>query len=105
MPLKPFAVRVKGKKKFQRLVESTRTKGIKSGVVSLNPGESVGEHITESKEEILFILKGKAKIFCGNKSALKVEDNSIAYIPPEIKHNVCNIGDDLLQYLYVVSPI
>jgi len=31
----------------------------------LKPGESVGEHKTEAKEEVIIFLEGEGQIFCG----------------------------------------
>lgn len=75
---------------------------IKSGYVFLHKGEEVGEHITESREEVLYIVEGEAKVTVG-ELAEYAEAGSMIYIPPQTKHNVKNESDEDLKYIYVVS--
>ncbi|OGK62063.1 hypothetical protein A2334_04320 [Candidatus Roizmanbacteria bacterium RIFOXYB2_FULL_38_10] len=73
-----------------------------SGFVLLHKGEEVGEHTTENREEVIYIIEGEAMIEMeGEKEYL--EAGSIAYIPPNKKHNVKNEADEDLKYMYVVS--
>ncbi len=32
-------------------------------------------------------------------------ERSVVYMPVQTKHDVKNIGEDLLEYVYVVSPV
>jgi mannose-6-phosphate isomerase-like protein (cupin superfamily) len=99
-------IKVNKKGKYQVLLkERIETLGIRAGSVVLKPGESIGKHSTESKEEILVILKGKAEAFCDGSPPLTAEENYIVYIPPHTTHNVKNIGSGLLRYIYITSPI
>jgi mannose-6-phosphate isomerase-like protein (cupin superfamily) len=64
---KLFLVTLKEGEKFRRLLGGfPQTMGIKSGHVVLEPGENIGEHITEAKEEVIVVLKGKAMVISGN---------------------------------------
>ncbi|MCX6777968.1 MAG: cupin domain-containing protein [Candidatus Micrarchaeota archaeon] len=74
----------------------------KSGCVELAPGQSIGEHSTKSGEEIIVILEGKAKVVCNGEEST-AEARSLVLIPPNSKHNVTNIGDSVLKYVYIVS--
>jgi mannose-6-phosphate isomerase-like protein (cupin superfamily) len=102
---KPILVTLKGQEKFTRILSGfPETMGIKSGHVVLRPGESVGEHVTESKEELIIVLKGKAMILCGNDDEPIVAGaHSAVYIPPETAHDVKNMGGDILEYIYVTA--
>lgn len=103
---KPFAVRLEGNKKYQRLLSGIpQTKGIRAGYVNLKPEEDIGEHSTDSKEEVLIILNGKAEISCGNLSVLLAEADTLIYIPANTKHNVKNIGKALLKYVYITAAV
>lgn len=103
---KPFSVRLKSLKKFQRLIAGIpQSEGVKAGHVVLQPHESVGEHLTLGKEEVLILLKGKAKVTCGKRKALICESNSLVYIPAQALHDVQNIGKGELEYVYVTSPV
>lgn len=104
--LKPLVIKLQGNKRFIRLLESpAQTKSLRSGYVNLKPGQDVGEHITEAKEEIIIVFNGRAEISCQNQLSLTAGKNSVVYIPPETKHNVKNIGRQILRYVYITTPL
>jgi len=104
--LKPFSVQLNGSTKRRHLVgDFPKTIGLRSGEVLLDPGESVGQHSTKAKEEIIVIFSGKAEIFSDKIPLLTVQKDSLVYIPPHTDHNVKNVGNDVLRYIYVVSPV
>jgi quercetin dioxygenase-like cupin family protein len=103
--LKPILVELKGCDRFQRLLPGIpSTAGMKSGYVNLKPGESVGEHKTEGKEEAITILDGKADVFVEGKLLFTAGERSLVYIPPDTNHDIMNNSDKLLRYVYVVAP-
>ncbi|MGO9085910.1 MAG: cupin domain-containing protein [Candidatus Sulfotelmatobacter sp.] len=76
---------------------------MKSGLVALPPGKSVGKHSTEQNEELLVVLEGQGEMTFMDGSKLPVKANSAVYCPPETEHNVTNTGASVLRYVYVVS--
>jgi len=74
----------------------------KSGFVLLHKGESVGEHVTADREEVIYIIEGEALVTLENEKEY-VEAGSMIYIPPHKKHNITNEADEDLKYMYVVS--
>jgi len=85
-----------------RILSLEETKNIKAGLVVLKLGQEVGQHITTKREEVILILSGEAEIICDNiNHHLTVEQ--LAYIEPEKEHNVRNIGQQELKYIYLVS--
>ena len=104
--LKPFAVKMEKDQARQRLLgHLSDTVGLKSGQVILKPGEEVGEHNTENKEEVIVILEGEAEITSDKSGPVSAKKNSAAYIPPHTSHNVRNTGKSPLRYVYIVSLI
>lgn len=102
----PIVVKIDGAEKFVRLLGGPpATAGMKSGFVTLKPGESVGAHKTEGREEAIVILSGRASIFCRGELFAVAEAASLAYIPPETAHDIKNAGDCDLRYVYVVAPV
>lgn len=94
---------LKGERKFTRLVGIPgQIIGMRSGFVVLNSGKSVGLHNTEYKEEAIIILKGKANISYGSKSTT-VREGSFIYVPRNTFHNVENVGNVPLKYVYVTT--
>ena len=104
--IKVFSVKLKAGQRFTRLLgDSSKMEGLRSGLVTLGPRESIGEHKTEKKEEVIVILKGSAVIYYGKNKKIKAPQNTFVYIPPETLHNVKNSGSKMLQYVYVTAGV
>jgi mannose-6-phosphate isomerase-like protein (cupin superfamily) len=92
--------------RYQRLIPGApATAGIKSGAVVLQPGESVGEHVTEHKEECIVVLHGRARLSCAGAEDTPVDAPAVLYVPPETAHNIVNDGSNELRYVYVTAPV
>ena len=76
---------------------------MRSGLVDLASGESVGKHTTGTFEEILVIFKGNGKMQITDGPTLSLEAGSVAYCPPHTEHDVINTGSERLRYLYIVA--
>ncbi|MDP2043790.1 MAG: cupin domain-containing protein [Candidatus Omnitrophota bacterium] len=100
---KVFSIELKGRQRFTRLLGDPSKKGLRAGLVTLKPGESVGEHKTERKEEVIVILNGSATIYYGKNKKIKAPQNTFAYIAPETTHNVKNSGSKILRYIYLTN--
>ncbi|MBI5223551.1 cupin domain-containing protein [Candidatus Micrarchaeota archaeon] len=92
--MRPISIRTPG-----RIAKGSK---LKSGCVHLSPGESVGEHSTESGEEIIVILKGQARVIA-NGNSIELKEEECVFLSQETKHNVSNIGPNNLVYIYVVG--
>lgn len=104
--MEPVVVKIKAGEEYQRLLGgSGDTSGMRSGCVELRPGDSVGRHSTGSKEEAIIIFQGKGEISCGEGALLAAEKDTLVYIPPNTEHDVKNTGEDILRYVYVVTPV
>ncbi len=103
---KVFCAQIKGRQRFLRLLgDSNKTKGLKAGLVTLKSKESIGEHKTDHKEEVIIILKGSATVYFGKNKQLKAAQNTFVFIPPETTHNVENSGKSILQYTYITTQV
>lgn len=76
---------------------------MKSGLVTLPPGQSVGKHSTASHEEMLVILEGKGEMKFEDGTSLPVDPDHILYCPPQTAHDVTNTGAGVLRYVYIVA--
>ena len=89
----------------QLLVGRPQTYGIRSGRVYLQPGETIGQHITKGNEEMLIFLSGKGVALIGEKeTAFEVGQGKVCYIPPNTIHNIKNTSTEPLVYIYCVAP-
>jgi len=76
---------------------------MKSGLVVLAPGKSVGKHSTEDHEEMVVVLSGRGQMVMANGDKIDISPEAAAYSPPGTEHDVINTGSDVLRYVYVVS--
>jgi len=94
----------RGDKVIQQLLDGPpETVTMKSGLVTLAPGKSVGEHSTGPHEEMLVILAGHGEMSFKDGSKLELAANHAVYCPPETEHDVKNTGTETLRYVYIVA--
>lgn len=74
-----------------------------SGFVNLKKGESIGRHNSKSYEELIIVLKGIGRFETEGREPLVIKEGEALYSPPFSEHNVTNIGDEDLKYVYVVA--
>ncbi len=97
-------IRLESKERYQRLVsKELGSFGVKSGHVILNPGENIGEHTTSEREEVIVILQGSGEATIDKDEILKIEKDSVLYIPPQTNHDVKNTGTNILEYIFMTS--
>lgn len=87
---------------YTSLVKPPISKVLKSGRVVLLPGESVGEHVTTDREELVCGLEGKVQLLLPDK-VVELSAGQAYYIPPQTTHNVQNVTDVRSSYIYVVA--
>ncbi|HTY39131.1 MAG TPA: cupin domain-containing protein [Bacteroidota bacterium] len=76
---------------------------MRSGLVTLHAGQDVGSHSTGNHEEMLVILGGVGEVEVEGAGRRRIREGMVAYIPPHTEHNVFNIEDFPLRYIYIVA--
>ena len=94
-----------GKDEVPLLTGPPETVTMRSGLIALGPGKSVGKHTTDHREEILIVLEGKGRMTFADGSTIPVEKGHAVYCPPQTEHNVTNTGTTQLRYVYVVASV
>ncbi len=103
---KPRLIKLESVERYQRLLnKDSGTCGIKAGHVILQPGQSIGEHTTGEREEVIVILNGNGEAMVGKDSIFKLEKDIVLYIPPKIDHDVKNNGTGELEYIFVTADV
>ena len=92
---------VKRLQKPGTLVSRSDSHQLHSGYVVLGPGEEVGEHSTESGEELIVMIEGKAEVTSAGR-AETVEAPCVVLMPAHTIHNVKNKSETLVKYVYTV---
>jgi len=94
----------KSGEKVQQLLDGPPgTVTMKSGYVTLAPGETVGKHSTGHNEEELVILAGRGEMIFKDGSKLEIAANQALYCPPDTEHDVKNTGTEPLRYVFIVA--
>ncbi len=104
MKIKPFVVNLplESDEYYEILTDSNAVK-MRSGLVTLAPGESVGVHSTEDFEELIIVLKGSGEVETVGEDRVRIARGQAAYNPPHSEHNVHNTGMEPMKYIYIVS--
>lgn len=76
-------------------------KSLKASRITLGPGEEVGEHVTEGREEIIIVLRGIGSLVREGKET-PIRDGDVHYVGENVRHNVRSSSGEL-EYVYVVS--
>lgn len=79
------------------------TRSIKSGLVTLSPGKSIGLHSTHSNEEVIVPLSGRGELRIVGHESIELGAGMIAYVPPRTEHDVINTGPIDLRYIFIVA--
>jgi mannose-6-phosphate isomerase-like protein (cupin superfamily) len=77
---------------------------MKSGLVRLQPGESIGEHTTGRNEESLVVLRGQGQAHVEGHTIIPFSAPALVYVPTASRHNIVNTGAEPLEYVFVVAP-
>jgi mannose-6-phosphate isomerase-like protein (cupin superfamily) len=97
-------IKLKSSRKYQRLLNKDMGSfGIKSGHVILKKGENIGTHSTDSREELIIVLKGKGQARIGKNRILNIDRDKVLYIPPYTLHDIRNTGSRILEYIFIHS--
>ena len=103
--LAPEIIKLDSGEKYTRLFSAKNGNAIslRSGHVILKENESIGEHNTEDSEEIIIILEGEGELYIKGSETLKFKEGTVAYVPPNTIHDVKNIGNTYLRYIFVTT--
>jgi len=95
---------IKNLKEGDSLIGLNDSRLMRGGFVVLKTGEEVGKHTTKHKEEVIVILEGTAKLVCENEEKI-VRERCLVHIPENSEHNVINVGNKPLKYVYITASL
>jgi quercetin dioxygenase-like cupin family protein len=76
---------------------------MRSGLVVLMPGQTVGKHNTGIYEEIVVALEGEGEMLFDDGGTMRLSPNIVAYCPPHTEHDVRNCSGTVMRYIYIVA--
>ena len=86
------------------IVKPPESRRIKAGMVKLLPGEEVGAHVTEGREEIIVVTKGVGRLEIAG-SGEKIEEGKAYFVGEGKLHNVRNDSSKRLEYFYITAGL
>jgi len=99
----PFVRALPGGDEYTSLLAPPQSATMRSGLVTLRPGQDCGRHSTEQYEEMLVCLAGEGQVEVEGFGRLRFAGGQVAYLPPQTFHNVHNCGSDAMRYIYIVA--
>lgn len=72
-------------------------------VMSLLPGEDIGEETHQGSDQILYIVDGTGEAVINGKSQ-EIDKHSIIFVPAGTLHNIKNTSDEDMKLFTVYSP-
>lgn len=72
-------------------------------LMSLNPGEEIGEEVHDDRDQFFRFEEGKGEVVIDGV-ANPVEDDIAVIVPAGAKHNVRNTGDEPLRLYTIYGP-
>lgn len=72
-------------------------------LMSIPPGEDIGEEIHPGTDQILFIVDGEGEATLNNHTS-SFKEKDFIFVPAGTRHNFKNTGDDDLKLYTVYSP-
>ena len=72
-------------------------------LMSLQPGEDIGEETHEDVDQFFRVEKGKGEVLIDGRTT-KVESDTAIIVPAGARHNIRNTGDTPLKLYTLYSP-
>ncbi len=73
-------------------------------VMSLKPGEEIGEEIHDNVDQFFRIEQGQAKFILNKSEETLVSEDEVFIVPAGTWHNVVNVSDVDLKLYTIYSP-
>lgn len=87
---------------FRRVIHTTGS--LQLVVMSLKPGEDIGNEVHEETDQFIRIEKGQGEVILNNKRKEELKDNTAVMIPAGTVHNIINTGDQSMKLYTIYSP-
>ena len=74
-------------------------------LVNLPAGKEIPEHVHETQEDIIFIMKGRAKMWIDGVGEFELGKGIFVRVPQNTKHRIYNVTEDILNYDVFTPPL
>ncbi|GIK99308.1 MAG: cupin [Alphaproteobacteria bacterium] len=78
-------------------------KNLQLVLMSLEPGEEIGEEVHEDRDQFFRVEAGKGEVRIDGKPS-PIEDDDAVIVPAGARHNIVNTGDEPLRLYTIYGP-
>lgn len=78
-------------------------KNLQLVLMSLAPGEEIGEEVHEDRDQFFRVEAGKGEVRIDGKPS-PIEDDDAIIVPAGARHNIVNTGDEPLRFYTIYGP-
>jgi mannose-6-phosphate isomerase-like protein (cupin superfamily) len=89
---------------YRNVLYTTPDNNMQLVLMSLKPGEEIGEEIHPTINQFFRIEKGNGKVVYNDGKERDLKDNDAIIIPAGMKHNVINTGTEDLKLYTIYTP-
>ena len=86
---------------FRRVIYTG--KNLQLVLMSLKPGEDIGEEVHNDRDQFFRVEKGKGEVLIDGKRS-KIKDNDAVLVPAGARHNIINTGEKPLRLYTLYGP-
>jgi mannose-6-phosphate isomerase-like protein (cupin superfamily) len=90
-----------GNSDFRRVVYTG--KNLQLVLMSLKPGEDIGEEVHKDRDQFFRIEKGKGEVLIDGKRS-KIKGDDAVLVPAGARHNIVNTGEKPLRLYTLYGP-
>jgi len=72
-------------------------------IMSINPGEDIGEEVHKTNDQTLYLVSGSGKSVINGKPA-EYNSGDVAFVPAGSMHNFINTGSSDLKIITIYGP-
>jgi mannose-6-phosphate isomerase-like protein (cupin superfamily) len=90
-----------GNSDFRRVVYTG--KNLQLVLMSLKPGEDIGEEVHTDRDQFFRIEKGKGEVLIDGKRS-KIKNDDAVLVPAGARHNIINTGDKPMRLYTLYGP-
>ena len=86
---------------FRRVIYTG--KNLQLVLMSLKPGEDIGEEVHNDRDQFFRVEKGKGEVLIDGKRS-KIKDNDAVLVPAGARHNIINTSEKPLRLYTLYGP-
>jgi mannose-6-phosphate isomerase-like protein (cupin superfamily) len=86
---------------FRRVVYTG--KNLQLVLMSLKPGEDIGEEVHKDRDQFFRLEKGKGEVLIDGKRS-KIKGDDAVLVPAGVRHNIINTGEKPLRFYTLYGP-